>query len=473
MNKLWLGLLISVLSVTAKADSIKTSPLGITFFIARPSWVVDPGLYTIRKANQNIERNYWFGASPTQSITPAYLTGDAAFYLTDDNCGTTVDASCDLKVGFNSSGKATGRYTAVLTVGDLDVPVTAVVGYDKPKYQILDSMGVEISQINMNTVFQGLHGSISRSLTIKDLNKSSTSTLIPSVSSPFATSSTCTASSLNSNLGCTVTVTLSGSTSPGSYSGTLTLDTSSVGVVADVQPIANRGSSSSFILISNAGRVLSSVSFPDSSVTISGIVRLKDINARASSTSTQSLSTTPDFSFGSSTTCAITSLNNEDGCGVRIYANNSSGLGTHTATFYTSINSGAYPVSHTLVSAPIVEPKFVFADDTAKEGRVIKPEPISASVSSATKKVYLRDLNESTPTSGISVTVSQSTDSAASPRIISVVPSSCPSQINSDIGCTLNIGFSNPSNAVGTASSIITIKIGNREEVLVFEQEAN
>lgn len=280
MNKILLLLLTALASATAYAGPIKVSPGGIYLSTSRPSWTADPGMYTIRKYNEQISRVYWLGASPSQSVTPGYLTGDSGFSITTDNCGSVVDSSCELRVKFNSSGKANGRYTAVLTVGDLDIPVTAVVGYDKPKYQVTDSMGVEINQVDLNTIFQGLHASITRSFYLKDLNKASFSALTPSVSSPFSVSSSCSASSLNGNTGCLVAVTLSGSSSPASYSGTVTVDTVSIPVVAEVQPIGNRGASSSFILTSSSGRLLSALSFPDSSNTISGIFYLKDINAR-------------------------------------------------------------------------------------------------------------------------------------------------------------------------------------------------
>lgn len=471
MNKIVFLFLTSLITLAAHAAPIKTSPNGINLNIVRPTWAVDPGLFTIRKADQQIVHSFYVGSSPSQSITPAFLTGDSGFTVNSDTCGSVVTSSCTLEIKFNSAGKANGRYSSVLSVGDLDIPLNAVVGYDLPSYEVTDSMGVSVNELNMNTVFQTLHSSVDRFVTIKDKNKSSTSTLTASVSSPFTTSSSCSPSSLNSSSGCTVTVSLPGSTSPGVYSGTLTIGSVSLNLAADVQPIGNRGLTSSFILITSSGRVVTGWDFPNSSDTISGIVRFKDVNARASSSSTQSLSSTVNYTLGSSATCAASSMNSDSGCGIRIYANNSSGLGTFTASLNSSINAGSYGLSHTVVAASIVDSKFVTTSDTAQEGRVIKGDTISSSLSSKVNRLYVRNINGSTQ-SGTPISFSIASQSGN--PAMTVTNGNCnTSTINYDYGCWFYVTLSNPNNDTGVFSGIVTIKIGDKEEIVVFEQEVN
>lgn len=475
-SKIALALITSLLAVNAQA-AIKSSGTGINLNTVKPTWSNDPGYYAIKKNNEEITNSYLVNAGSSISISPAFLTGDAAFSVTTDGCGSALTTTnCTIDVKFNSAGKANGRYASILTVGDLDIPLTAVVAYanPNPSYKVVDSLGQVVSQINMGTHYK--NHTRSRYVYVIDVNKATTSDL--SISSSSAeivnSASTCSAASLNSNTGCSVTVTMSSSLSPGSYSGTLSVGSVSIGLVGEVQASANRPLTSSYVLESSSGRVLSAIDFgleiPGSN--IAHWIFFRDLNSRSTASSSNTLSGSGfHMTFGNSG-CSSSSMNDQDGCNILMWGDSLT-EGTHTASLTTGANSVTYPISRVLTRSLVgAERKVVMGDYRSyEETRILKLGSFPALGSGVFFSVPFRDVNK-VSYDGEPVTFSMPyvyTVGVPGFTIVSGSSTTCTQGSSFTNGCEIRLKFNFPNAALGKYSEIITMTVGGKTDTFIVE----
>jgi hypothetical protein len=474
-NLLVLALSLMVGGVAQAA--ILTSPSGINLDKLSTPWSSENyNRFVMTKAKVTLSKTFYFSATPSVALTSSSsLTGDSGFSVTTNYCTTTVDsAGCRVTVKYDPTGKASGTYGGVLTVGDLNVSLIATAAYKAPNIKAFDSLGMVVNSLDFGTIYQGVNTSQSRYFYVVDVNKASLNSVSTSVTGNYTiTGSTCSADNLNQDPGltsCAVYLsTISASLTLGSNNGTLTVGSNTYNITADVQASSARGASPNYVLESSSGRVIPNVSYTDSERTqTTRKVYFRDTNAQTTASTNLSLDTNSNLSLTGSTSCPNYRMNSGNyasvgsTCEIQIVgALNSSASGVFSTNLNTSINTGVYAVNRTLGittgNTPLYKTYVATNDFEAREFHMATAAP-SSSLLSMTLNIQDANLSSSL---GDALTVYAEGDPGFS---VSILTSNCVYSLHTLVGCAISVKFQNQTTNLGLYSTVIRVHTDKHEE---------